>query len=660
MGRVHEGVTLLLLLLVGSVLALALLRRAGLPTIMAYLLVGVVVGPSGLNLIEDRASAQAVAEFGVVFLMFSIGLEFSLSSLRAMRRLVFGLGVLQVLGTMVLLMLIGVTLAGLTLPAAFVLSGALAMSSTAILSKLLTERHELEQPHGREVIGVLLFQDLAVVPLIILLPALGGEGQDWYWPLALAFVKAAVALALVLRFGQSLMRRWLGWVAAQRSAEFFMLNVLLITIGMAAVSELLGLSMALGAFLAGMLIAETPYRIQVENDIRPFRDVLLGLFFITVGMFLDLGVAWQYAPAIAATLMAVLLVKLLVVWAASRWLGSDSGAALRSALWLATAGEFGFVLLSLGRQYELVPLPWQQIVATALVLSMLAAPLVVAASDRLVLRLVASEWSRRSLQLTQIAARAMRVKAPVLILGYGRTGQHLARLLEHEGIAFIAVDHDPERVKRAQAAGENVVYGDASRPEILKAAGLTRARAVVISFADRHAALGILELVRQLRPDVPVVVRARDEADIERMFDAGASEVIPEAIEVAVMMAVQTLVLTGQPIAKVMRRLRQLRAERYGLLRGYFSGASDAEDATADSLTRLDTFVVSPDSPWLGQRLGAVGLKELDVEVVAVRRRGIRGAAPDEGFVLQAGDVLILRGEPPALEAARDRLYGGQ
>ncbi|GAB6050961.1 monovalent cation:proton antiporter family protein [Hydrogenophilus islandicus] len=656
----HETLFLLVTLLLGSVVTVGVTRRMGLPPIIGYLLVGVVIGPSGLNLLRETATAQSVAEFGIVFLMFSIGLEFSLAHLKAMRRVVFGLGAIQVLVTVALLM--GVAAAvGLSWIGGFVVASALAMSSTAILSKLLSERMELEKPHGREVIGVLLFQDLAVVPILILMPALakGGEGE-WFVPLALAFLKATIALAVVLRFGQPLMRRWFGWVARERSSEFFTLNVLLVTIGMAMLSELLGLSLALGAFLAGMLIAETEYRYQVEEDIKPFRDVLLGLFFITVGMFLDVRVVVAFLPWVAATIVVVAGVKAAVVWLGSRAMGSDTATALRSALWLATAGEFGFVVLALGERFDLTPQPWPQVVAASLVLSMLMAPLIVQFSDQIVLRVVASEWLRRSLELTQIAARTVRIKAPVLLLGYGRTGQHMAKLLDKEGISIVALDLDPERVRRAQAAGENVVYGDAARSEVLKAAGLMRAQAVVITFSDRDAALRILSAVQALRPEVPVVVRVRDESDMERMFAAGAAEVIPEAIEVAVMMAVQTLALVGVPLPKVVRHLRALREERYRLFRGFFSGVTDLADEESDAgAVRLDTFVVEERSPWIDRALADLALDQLGVEVVAVRRRGIRGASPDPHFVLRQGDVLIVRGKVAALEAARERFLAG-
>lgn len=647
-----------LLLLAGSLAAVALFKSMGLPALMGYLLVGVAVGPHALGVMPEEGGAAVLAEFGVVFLMFSIGLEFSLAQLNAMRRVVLGLGALQVLVTHLLFTLIGWSL-GLSLLAAWALGGALTMSSTAILSKLLVERLELDKPHGREVIGVLLFQDLAVVPLLILVPALAvPDGERWWVTLVAAVLKIAVLLVLVLRFGQPVMRRWFTWVARQKSPELFMLNVLLVTLGMAALSNALGLSLALGAFLAGMLISETEYRYQVEEDIKPFRDVLLGLFFITVGMFLDVGEVTRNFVFVVLLLVGVLGIKAAVVWTASRALGSNAAVAMRSALWLCTGGEFGFVLLAQTAGLGLLPSAWLQTAVAALVLSMLTAPLIVAVSDRLVLRFVASEWLARSMELTQIASRTMLVKQHVLVLGYGRTGQYLARLLEHEAVPTVALDLDPERVREAEVAGENVLYGDASRRETLIAAGLLRARAVVVTFAELGASLRVLAVLRELRPDVPVVVRARTENDVDRLMAAGATAVISEAIEVSLMLATHTLALIGMPLTRVARRIREIRAQRYALLRGYFAGRSD-EGEEGEGGMRLHSVLLLPDSWAVGRRLGEVGLESCGVTVAAVRRRGIRAQAPELQLVLQAGDVVILRGEQAALERGEAILLQG-
>ncbi|HNH16880.1 cation:proton antiporter, partial [Zoogloea sp.] len=473
---------LVLILLAGAVFVVGLFRSMNLPPVLGYLMVGAAVGPHAMKLMPDTGGARYLAEFGVVFLMFSIGLEFSLPRLFAMKRIVFGLGAFQVLATMAFVTVVG-WLAGLGWGASFALGGTLAMSSTAILSKLLSDRLELDSKHGRETIGVLLFQDLAVVPLLILIPALSGPAEALMLTLGLATAKAVGMLALVLFFGQKLMRGWFFHVARQRSPELFMLNVLFITLGLAWMTESAGLSMALGAFLAGMLISETEFRYHVEEDIKPFRDVLLGLFFVTVGMFLDVGEIVAHLAAVLAMLALLLVGKFVIVAAASRIMGSAQGTAVRTGLWLCAGGEFGFVLLSEIADAGLLPPALMQVVVAALVLSMLLAPLIVQASEKIVLRLVPSEWMSRSLQLTSIATQSMFVDKHAILCGFGRNGQYLGRLLEQEGITYIALDLDPERVREAAAAGETVVFGDAAKRETLVAAGIARASVVVVTYA---------------------------------------------------------------------------------------------------------------------------------------------------------------------------------
>ncbi|MCE9568674.1 MAG: monovalent cation:proton antiporter-2 (CPA2) family protein, partial [Rhodocyclales bacterium] len=390
-----DTLPLILLLLAAAVVVVVIFRMLGLPPIMGYLLVGAVLGPHAAGWVPDTEQTRHLAEFGVVFLMFSIGLEFSLARLYSMKRIVFGLGLAQVLVTALVATLLA-RLAGIPWLAGIALGGALAMSSTAMLSKLLTERGELDAPHGREVIGVLLFQDIAVVPLLVMIPAFSQPLEAMAEALLWAGFKAAVLLVLVLVIGQRALSKWFYLVARRKSAELFMLNVLLITLGLAWLTELAGLSLALGAFTAGMLIGETEYRYQVEEDIKPFRDVLLGLFFVAIGMRLNVPqIAGQW-PLVAGILAALMAFKLAIVGTASRLMGSTPGSALRSGLWLCAGGEFGFVILARSADVNLLPPAVLQPVLAAMVLSLLLAPLIVHFSDRLVFRFVASEWLLRS------------------------------------------------------------------------------------------------------------------------------------------------------------------------------------------------------------------------------------------------------------------------
>lgn len=649
-----SALSLVLLLLGASVLAVVIFRRFNLPPVLGYLLVGSLIGPHALNLMQDVTRAQALAEFGVVFLMFSIGLEFSLPKLYAMKRIVFGLGLLQVALSMVLLTAL-VMLFGVSWQLGIALGGVFAMSSTAVLTKLLAERMQLDSSHGREIMGVLLFQDLAVVPLLVLIPSLTQPPEKLAMLLGVALLKAVIVLAIILVFGQKLMRMWFHVVARAKSSEVFVLNVLLITLSLAHLTEMAGLSLALGAFVAGMLISETEYRIQVEEDIKPFRDVLMGLFFVTIGVKLDmnilLGLWWQVLLA----LIALLFIKALVVGLLSWRLGSSPGNAVRSALWLCAGGEFGFVLLG-----EIAHLPKgvEQVALTVLVLSMLTAPFIVHHSEKIVMRFVANEWLMRSMQLTQIAAQSMGTEKHAILCGFGRNGQYLARFLAQENINYIALDLDPDRVREAAGAGETVVFGDASRKESLIAAGLMRASVVIVTVSDTPLSEKILHHVQSLRPDVPVIVRTMDERDMERLSKAGATEVVPEALEASLMLASHALVLLGVPITRVLKRIRQTRSQRYSLLRGFYRGISDRDHDDDDEhhQPRLHSVLLSQGAAAIGRTLDDLNLEELECEVSAIRRRGIRALEPAPETLLQLGDVVVVLGNPEAIAAAEERL----
>jgi len=467
-------------------------------------------------------------------------------------------------------------------------------------------------------------------------------------------------LFLLLFVGQKLMRPWFSMVAGHKSSELFMLNVLLITLGLAYLTDQAGLSLALGAFLAGMLISETEFRYQVEDDIKPFRDVLLGLFFVTIGMLLDLHAVWAHLGWVIGVLVALVLFKTVLVWGLGRAFGNESPVAMRTALGLAQGGEFGFVLLAQAGSLSLVQGATLQIVLAAVVLSMMIAPIIIQFTDTITRRLCGGEWAGRAKELQDIAVKSFGADAHLIICGYGRSGQSLARLLESENIPYMALDVDPARVKAAAAAGESVVYGDAARREVLKAAGLKRARALVITFASLPGAMKILAVVQELRPDLPVVVRTLDDTDLDALKQAGAAEVVPEVLEGSLMLASHALLLLGVPLTRVLKKLRGVREQRYGLLRGFFRGATDEEAELSETAQpRLLSVLVTEQAAAAGQTLAETGVLELGVEVIAVRRRNIRGLDPQPDTKVMAGDVLVLRGVPENLAAAEMRLLQG-
>jgi monovalent cation:H+ antiporter-2, CPA2 family len=654
-----------LLYLLAAVVGVVACRSLKLPPMLGYLVVGVVIGPNALALAQDSVGVRYLAEFGVVFLMFVIGLEFSLPKLRAMKRHVFGLGTAQVVLTVVM-----TTVASLSLSwmvprwwrlewyTALALGGVMAMSSTAIVVKMVADRLELESDHGKRVVGILLFQDLAVVPLLVLIPALGSSPDHLLTSLGLALLKAVVLLTVLLTGGQKVMRWWLTLVARRKSEELFMLNLLLITLGLAWLTEHAGLSLALGAFVAGMLIAETEYKHQVETDIRPFHDVLLGLFFITIGMLLDWRLVLERWPLVLLLLVFSVAFKVGLIAGLTKLFGAPAGTSLRVGLFLGQAGEFGFVLLTLAHQNRLIPPELFNPVLASMVISMLLAPLVIMGSDRIVLRLVGSDWLMQSVQMTQIASKAIAANQHVIICGYGRCGQNLARLLEAEHIPYMALDLDPDRVRQAAAAGHSVVFGDAARLQALTAAGLKRASAVVVTYMDTASAMKVLHHVQIHAPKVPAVVRTLDDVDLEKLRSAGATEVVPEAIEASLMLASHALALVGVPVRRVLRLIQNQREARYSLLRGYFHGA---DDSTIEELyqERLLTVEIPQVGKMLGARLRDMDFATLGAQVVSVRRANGKTVPVQDELQLQGGDTLVLSGTPEVLALAEDRLLSG-
>ena len=582
----HEGLRVVLLLLTAAVVTVALAKAARLPSMLAYLAIGVAVGPHALNWLHESEQTERLAEFGVVFLMFSIGLEFSLPRLVSMRWQVFGLGGAQVAATMLATLLIGLT-GGIPWQGGLALGAIYAMSSTAIVGRLLAEKLDLHSASGRRTMSVLLFQDLMVVFMLILIPALV-DTAHLAEALGKALLQTVAVLLLVIVAGRPLIRRWFDIVVRRKSAELFMLNVLWITIALAFLTDWAGLSLTLGAFLGGMLISETMYRHQVEADIRPFRDVLLGLFFITIGAQLDLALVWQRIEWVALVLAGLVAGKGLLMLVVARAAGADTAVAFRTAAQLAQAGEFGFVLLTLAGANGLLAPQVVQPSLAGMLLSMLAAPFVIERARAIGERMSRDEWLRHSAALQEVAAHAFGIQDHAIVCGYGRSGQGVARFLYKEQIPFIALDMDAHRVQQALTAGENVVFGNAERREVLLAAGLDRARIVVITSPDVPSTLRVLGIVRARRPELPVIVRAADDAHLDELKRAGATEVVPEVMEGSLMLAAQTLTRLDVPLRRVLADIEEARVRRYELLRERYRSVPD-DDASAPAPPASET-----------------------------------------------------------------------
>lgn len=656
-----NSLTAVLLLLISSVLAVGLFRAMRLPAMLAYFMVGVLLGPHALGFFENAESSRHFAEFGIVFLMFSIGLEFSLPKLYGMRKTLFGLGGAQVVITMVAFTLFGLAY-GLSFATAFVIAGALTMSSTAIVSKILMERVDLNSRHGRLSIGILLFQDLAVIPILVLIPTLGSQAENWHAVLGLSLLKSAVLLFILFKFGKNILNHWFDLVAKQRSRELFVMNVLMVTLLLSYATNTAGLSYALGAFVAGMLISETRYRYQVESDIAPFRDILLGLFFISVGMLLNVLQLFEHIGLVLALFVGFVTFKAIVIALLTRYFKFELGVGIRTGLILAQAGEFGFVILALGSKQGLIDGDVLQLFLAVSLLSMVAAPFIIQFNGRIARKLVKS-YTRNSSQVVEtVQAAGKELSGHVIICGYGRSGQYLGRFLKEESIPFIALDIDPARVHDAAAAGEQVVYGDAGRQLVLEAAGAERAKALIVSYSDMRASMKVLHKVQDKYPNLPVIVRTYDEANIDAFKDAGATEVVPEVLEGSLMLASHALVLLGVPLNRVVKRIRLFREARYKMFKGFFRGMTDA-DAESLGLRQqsLHSVEIQANSFVHGMRLADIPLAEMGVEIKQLRRPNMLEAiAPRPDIELKEGDILVLLGSNESLVAAEIYLVSGK
>ena len=566
----YQHLFAILLLLTAAVGAVSVVRRLKLPSMLAYLAIGIVMGPHGLALLTETDEVEGFAEFGVVFLMFTIGLEFSLKRLQAMRNLVFGFGPAQMALTALGTGLVPALAYDQGWKSGIAVGLAVAMSSTAIVAKMLSDRFELHSRSGRQTMGVLLFQDLAVAPCLILLPALAASGDDLWRSLAVAAAQMVAVLALLIWVGQKLMGRIFDAAAKVRSNELLVLTTLWIVVGLSFLTARSGLSLALGAFVGGMLISETVYRHHVEADIRPFRDILLGLFFVTVGMLLDVQYVLANAHKLALAVVLLIGGKALVVLIITRAAKTPLAASLRTSAQLAQGGEFGLVLIELARQLQLISGSAFQITLSAMLLSMFIAPFLIARAARASGDLGRGDWAHKATVIHDIAVHSIDLGEHVVICGYGRTGGRIAEFLAIESIPFIALDVDPQRIAAARAEGINVVFGNADRREVLQAAGIARARAVVVTYPDAHSAERVVRIVRATRPDIPIVVRTTDDKDVARLKAAGATEVIPEVLESSLLIAAETLVQAGIPMEHAIRHVREVRAARYASLREFY------------------------------------------------------------------------------------------
>lgn len=657
----HTALSETIILLAISVIAVAIFRRIKLPPILAYLTVGALLGPHAAGLVQQSDTLHFLAEVGIAFLLFSLGLEFSLNKLISNRRAVVGLGSAQVLITLGVVSLTA-WLLGTSEETAFVIGSVIALSSTAIVIKQLGEQLETDSRHGNASIAILLFQDVAVVPILVIIPALASDSDTAFMlDLGYSFAMGVVVTVVMLAIGRWLLRPIFHEIASAHSAELFTLAVLLVALLSAWATESAGLSMALGAFLAGMMLSETEFKHQIENDIRPFRDVLLGLFFITVGMMLNFNSLLPILHWAIVLAVAVIIGKAFIIMLLSRLITrADSGVSLRTGLVLAQCGEFGFAVMALAASFNLLPEAESQLLLATVILTMIATPFLVKYNGLLAKKLTGSYLQNREQTVDRVAARAGKMQDHVVICGFGRIGQNIAKILDAEKRSYFALDYNVDLISNAAKAGYKVAFGDSTHRDILLATGLERAAVLVICHDSVGSAEKTLRQAKTIRPDIPVLVRTQDDTYYSKLTEAGATEVIPETLESSLMMASHVLSILGMPMAKIVRRVQEMRNNKYATMREFFHGEEANDLELPDDVRKRLLSITLPEGAFaVGKHLDELKLSEFDVSLHKNRRDDVNVIPPNASKPLKAGNVLVLFGTPEALEHAEGYLLNG-
>lgn len=657
----HNALSDTIILLAISVITVALFRRIKLPAILAYLAVGVTLGPHAANVVSSSEPLHFLADIGIAFLLFSLGLEFSLNKLMANSRSVIGLGSAQVTLTLLLAGL-SAWLLGANRESAFVIGCIIALSSTAIVVKQLGGQLEIDTRHGNASVSILLFQDIAVVPMLVIIPAIAGEHEtSFVVELTYSFATGISVTFILLAVGRWLLRPLFHEVAAAHSAELFTLTVLLVALLSAWATDLAGLSMALGAFLAGMMLSETEFKHQIENDIRPFRDIFLGLFFISVGMMVDIHsilsiLHWALLLAVAIiigkTVLIMLLSKIIIK------LPTDS--AMRTGLVLGQGGEFGFAIMALALHLGLLQEAESQIILTAIVITMIATPFLIKNNGFISKNLTGSYTQRRKDTQQSIAANTSTMDKHVIICGFGGVGQNIAKILEAEGYKYFALDFNIELINHASKAGYKVSYGDSTQREILLAAGIKRAAILAICHDSIGSAEKTLRQAKLIREDIPVLIRTKDDAYYDQLCKAGATEVIPETLESSLIMASHVLHILGMPMTKFMHRIQEVREDQYASMREFFHGSeTDDLELPDDNRKRLSSYTLNKGDYAIGKKLVDLELDKKGISLHKSNKHGDNIILPNSKDYLKQDDILVLYGTPEDLEHIEGYLLNG-
>lgn len=646
-----------LALLALAVVLLSVFRRIKLPAVLAYLVCGILLGPYAMAVVTDQHQVHLIGELGLVFLMFSLGLEFSLPKMIAMRKLVFGLGGAQVVVSVLLFTLGGLAL-GLSWQQAVVVAGALAMSSTAVVIKELSENKKLNSRPATLCVSVLLFQDLAVVPLLVMIPIFASpeaSQQALILAISWAIFKGAITLVSLLAVGKWMLPKFFHEIAKARSDELFVLSTLLVALLTASLTYYLGLSMALGSFLAGMMLGESSYRHHLESDIRPFRDVLMGLFFASIGMQIDLGVMFSNLPFILMAGLAIMLIKVTIIGLAGMVQKERPLEATSAGIMISQIGEFGFVLFAMASQYSLLTPQESSVLIGMGVISVAVTPWLIQYAEPIAGAVIKQRVKKQDYAEQQTPE--LDLNDHVIICGFGRVGQTCARFLKLEDIPYIAIDSDPQRVHAAKAAEEAIEFGDVCRRDTLSAACINRARLVIITFDDLHSAEATIEGIRELAPELEILVRTRDDSHLTELKEKGVTDVIPENLEGALMLVSQVLAYCQIPHRRILARMDHERRNHYSFLHGFYWGGHP--HVSLDDQQQLERLHAVP----IDEGAYSVGytLEQLDIPLQDIREvhRGSQVLHPIPILKIQSNDIVILFGTASIVEQTEHKLLEG-
>ncbi|HUR98989.1 MAG TPA: cation:proton antiporter [Pyrinomonadaceae bacterium] len=648
----------LLIILLVSVPVAFICLRLKLPLLVGLMLTGIAIGPLGFGLVKEIEAVEVLAEIGVMLLLFTIGLEFSLKRLAEMKRLVLLGGGLQVILTIAATAGVAFSL-GRPISQSVFFGFLLALSSTAIVLKSYVERNEVDSPHGRAGIAILLFQDISIVFMLLAVPLLGGEDIVSFTSIILDLGGSLLALAALVLAAWFLLPKFLKQVAHLRSPEAFLLTVVLLCLGMSWVTSHFGLSLALGAFIAGMVLADSEYSHQVTSEVLPFRDVFNSVFFVSIGMLLSLSALVTNIVAVLILVIGLILMKAIIIWAIVRVLGYPQRIATMTALGLAQIGEFSFVLAKTGQGTNLLPETDYQTFLAASIISMIATPFVIAAAPKIGFFIQSlfkdnSAADREEVEEDIHLTSSGGLQQHVIIVGYGLNGRNLARVLRAVGVPYVILELDATVVRRAKEKGEKINFGDATRREVLMHAGVEHAWALVLAMSDRAAARRTVDLGHKLNEKLHIIVRTRYVAEITELFELGANEVIPEEFETSIEIFSRVLHRYGIPRRTIEQQIARIRQQGYEMLRSAASPAVPINSPTVDlNGASTETIVLLEGSPVVGRNLGELSLREKSgATVIAVVRDGDTVISPGANHELREGDTIVLLGAPEKISGA--------